>query len=93
MSLGLSPEAHKKRAKLARNAVFKHMRATRKSLDNGACSQAVQNLVRTAAAHGMASAEYEAGTGIARTPITRAQVEKLQREVLRRCACARRKKR
>jgi len=92
MALGLSPEAHKKRAKLARNAVFKHMRATRKSLDKGACSQAIKNLVLTAATHGMASAEFEAATNAPRTPITRAQVEKLQREVLRRCACARRKK-
>jgi hypothetical protein len=93
MTLGLPPEAHKRRSKTARYATYKHMREARKNLDKGACTKAIKSLVRTAAAHGMAAAEYEAATSTARFPGTRAAVEKLEREVLRRCVCMKRKKR
>jgi len=91
MALGLTSTAHKKRAKIGRNATFKHMRETRKALSTGACAKAIKGLVLTAASHGFASAEFESGTRRAQAPITRKHVEKLQREVLRKCACKRRK--
>lgn len=91
MALGFTAAVHRKSAKAAREKAFSHMRATRKALAKGSCHKAVKELTLTAAWHGVASADFAAATKKRSVPITRKHVEKLEREVLKKCACSRKR--